>query len=292
MQCSVPLKPFTTLNIGGPAEFLIEAQHSNEIVTAFKLARELDIPIYFLAGCSNVLIDDKGLQGLVIINRTDFIEWNPGGSIDVAGGFNLDRFVYEVSKRNLADLTFAAGIPGSLGGALAGGAGAFGHLVHEYLISAEVLRRDGSVYTAPAEKLGIGYRKSELKERGEIILTARMGNFFNGDAEQLLREVNRIKAEREIKHPGPDFPSAGSFFKNLSPQISGDRRIPTGKLLEEAGAKELRVGDAGVFHKHANIVVNYGNATSAQVNELANQMAECVKQKFGIDLEREVQYLC
>ncbi len=292
LQENIPLAAFTSIKIGGSAEFLVEAHTTDQLLKAFYVARELQLPFYFLAGCSNVLIDDHGLKGLVLINKTSQIQWNDQArTVTVESGYNLDRFVEDVSKRGWADLTFAAGIPGSLGGALMGGAGAFGHLLCEYLLQARVLRRDGGVQTMTVYDLGIEYRTSKARERGDILLDAVMGPFREGDCEPLLAEIRRIKAEREQKHPSIEYPSAGSFFKNLPPQEPGGRRIPAGKYLDEAGCKGMRVGDAGVYPMHANIIVNYGQATAREVNELANQMAQQVKDKFGIELEREVQYL-
>ncbi len=292
LQSHVPLAPYTTLRIGGPAEYLLEVHTAEELIAAYRTCREAHIPFYLFAGCSNLLISDRGLTGLVLINKTDSIVWHEDYTVAVAGGYNLDRLVSETCERGWADLTFAAGIPGSLGGALIGGAGAFGHLVCEYLQTADVLRKDGTVEAVSRDDLGIGYRTSEAKKRGDIILTMKMGPFTPGSKDDLLREADRIRVEREIKHPGPELPSAGSFFKNLPPLEPGGHRIPAGKYLEEAGAKGLRVGDAGVFEKHANIIVNHGHATAEQVNRLADLMAERVQEKFGILLEREVQYLC
>jgi len=291
LKQQVPLAPYTTLRIGGPAEYLLEVHSTDELITAYRAGQDEGLPVYLFAGCSNLLISDRGLAGLVLINKTESIAWGENYTVTVDGGYSLDRLVTDTCERGWADLTFAAGIPGSLGGALIGGAGAFGHLVCEYLLRADILRQDGSVSTVPREELGINYRTSEAKKRGDILLTAVMGPFTPGSKNDLLQEANRIRAERETKHPGPKLPSAGSFFKNLPPRVPGGHRIPAGKYLDEAGVKGLRVGDAGVFEKHANIIVNYGNATAEQVNRLADLMAERVKEKFGIVLEREVQYL-
>jgi UDP-N-acetylmuramate dehydrogenase len=287
----VPLAPYTTLRIGGPADYLLEANTPEDIVTAYRITRDEHIPFLLLAGCSNVLISDDGIRGLVLINKTSAIQWHANYTVTVDSGYGLDTFVVEASERGWGDVSFAAGIPGSLGGALIGGAGAFGHLVHEYLIEADVLQRSGDVTTMRAEELGIGYRTSEARTRGDMILRALMGPFQPGDRAKLVAECHRIKAEREGKHPDCHRPSAGSFFKNLPPAAPGDRRQAAGKYLDEVGAKTLRVGDAGVFEHHANIIVNYGNATANEVNQLADLMAERVKERFGIILEREVRYL-
>ena len=291
VESRVPLAPYTTLRIGGTADLLFEAHRVDDLAEAYRLGLQYQIPIYLLAGCSNVLISDEGLRGLVIINRTGEIAWHDDYTLLADGGYNLDQLVCETAARGWADLTFAAGIPGSLGGALVGGAGAFGNLVHHYLLDADILKRDGRRETVPVADLGISYRTSEAKKRGDIILWARMGIFSSGDSASMSRETDRIKAERRAKHPDVHLPSAGSFFKNLPPAEPGGMRIPAGKLLEAAGVKRLRVGGAGVFEKHANIIVNYGSATAADVNTLADEMAARVKAQFGIELEREVQYL-
>jgi len=291
LQRNVVMAPFTSIKIGGPADFFIEARTPDDLIFAFRLTQELDIPFHFFGGCSNVVIADAGLRGLVVINKIEHIEWQDDFKDLVGGGYNLDQFVAEVSRRGWADLTFSAGIPGSVGGALVGGAGAFGHLVHEFLDEARVLQRDGAVKKMTIDELGIEYRTSAAKKRGDIILEALMGPFTPGNVSELLAEIANIKQQREGKHPGPNLPSAGSFFKNLPPKNPGEWRTPAGKLLDEVNAKELRIGDAGVFEKHANIIVNYGNAKAADVDALANIMAERVKEKFGIELEREVQLL-
>lgn len=292
LQCEIPLARYTTLRIGGPAQFLLEIESTEDLIDAFRLAKENQIRFYFLAGCSNVLISDAGLRGLVAINKTHSIHWREDYTVRVAGGYSLDCFVSELCERGWSDLSFAAGIPGSVGGALAGGAGAFGHLVCEYLREANVLHQDGSVETLLANQLGIQYRSSDVKKRSEIILDAVLGPFSPGHADELMDACRHIRAERETKHPGRDRPSAGSFFKNLPPSEPNGRRTPAGKLLEEAGVKHLRFGDACVFEKHANIIVNDGNATAEDIDRLANEMARRVQEKFGIILEREVQYLC
>ncbi|MBN2329636.1 MAG: FAD-binding protein, partial [Candidatus Omnitrophica bacterium] len=161
LQTNASLKPYTTLRIGGPARFLIEVEKRANLIEAYRLALNYRIPFYFLAGCSNVLISDDGLPGLAVINRCRSIEWRGDRTVRIEGGCSLDRFVTELSKRGWADLSFAAGIPGSVGGALAGGAGAYGRLVCEYLQQADVLHCDGGVETMAAEGLGIQYRSSE-----------------------------------------------------------------------------------------------------------------------------------
>ncbi len=282
---------YTAFKIGGPAEYLLEATSTDDIIEAKRLAIKINIPFYFLAGCSNVLISDDGLPGLVVINKTSSIEWCDDYSVQVDSGYNLNQLVVEVSQRGWGNLSFAAGIPGSIGAALAGGAGAYGHLVCEFLIDANILEDDGTVKTIQSKELDIEYRTSSLKKHNSIMLYATLGNFKPVDPVELMETCHKLLEERELKHPSIDLPCAGSFFKNLAPSQPGERRTPAGKLLEEAGVKPLRFGGAGIFEKHANIIVNYGGATAADVNNLADEMARRVKDKFGVTLEREVQYL-
>lgn len=291
LRLNVPLAPYTTIRIGGPAEFFLEATDIEQIIIAREICSRLGIRFTFLAGCSNVVIADEGLPGLVVINNTQQIEWRSNHTVLVDGGYDLDTFIAEASQRGWGDLTFSAGIPGSLGGGIVGGAGAFGHLIYEYLIQAEMLRANGEIVSMTAEDLGITYRDSYARQRGDILLRAEMGPFTETEPQLLLQEIQRIKELRDSKHPGWDLPSAGSFFKNLPPQEPGGRRIPAGKYLDEVGAKGLQVGGAQVFEKHANIIVNRGGATAADVDALANRMAAMVKAKFDIDLTREVLYL-
>ena len=285
------LAPYTTLQIGGPAEFFLEATSQEQLIAAYRAASDLGLRFIFLAGCSNVLIDDAGLKGLVVVNKTQAIEWHDDFTVHIDGGYNLDQFITEASQRGWGDISFAAGIPGSIGGAIVGGAGAFGNLVHEFVLQARILRKDGSIDTVPVESLGITYRNSEARRRGDILLEAHMGKFEPASQDALFENINKIKAQREIKHPSIHEPSAGSFFKNLPPAEPGGWRTPAGKYLDEAGVKGMRVGHAGVFDKHANIIINLGGATCEDVNQLAQQMAAAVKDQFNIQLEREVQYL-
>ncbi|MGC9329755.1 MAG: FAD-binding protein, partial [Candidatus Hinthialibacter sp.] len=139
LKTNASLKPYTTLRIGGAARYLIEVQECSTLIESYRLALKHSVPFYFLGGCSNVLISDDGLPGLVVINQCRSIEWRDDRTVRIEGGCSLDYFVTELSRRGWGDLTFAAGIPGSTGGALAGGAGAYGRLVCEYFQQADVL---------------------------------------------------------------------------------------------------------------------------------------------------------
>ncbi len=289
---NVQLAPHTWIHVGGPAEFFLEVHDEETLLQALNFTREHGMPCTFLGGGSNVFADDDGLDGLVLVNRIEITDWRESAHYAVvSAGYDLDTFVYEASERGWADLTFAAGIPGTIGGGLVGGAGAYGQLIYEFVERARICRPDGTVETVPVEALGIQYRESEALERGDIVLKVFFRPFAQAKPETLLQRIEEIKADRRQKHPPENLPCAGSFFKNLPPSEPGGWRIPAGKLLDECNAKSMSSGGAAVFEKHANIIVNTGSATAHDINTLADRMAAAVQEKHGIKLVREVHYL-
>ena len=289
---SIPLAPYTWMRVGGAAEYLIEAHRIDQIVRAHAFCRRRGMPFVLLGGGSNVVVEDAGLDGLVVINRAAHLRWNPATrKVTVGAGFDLDRLVTRVSALGLGDLSFAAGIPGTVGGGLVGGAGAYGRLLAEMVASARVLRADGSLAQTPVTDLGVSYRHSDALERGDLVLAVTCGPFARSDPSLLAARIAEIKADRAGKHPPPELPCAGSFFKNLPPPHPGDQRVAAGRILDECGAKQLHHGGAAVFARHANIIVNTGTATAADIRHLAERMATLVFDRYGVVLEREVRYL-
>ncbi|HQL62659.1 MAG TPA: UDP-N-acetylmuramate dehydrogenase [bacterium] len=286
----VHLSGYTTFRIGGPAEILAEANNEHSLLQVVEYCRKKGSPCRFMGGGSNLLVADEGLAGVVLLNKVRFVEWKEPCSVRVSGGFPLDEFVSLLAEKGWAGLDFAAGIPGTVGGGLAGGAGAYGNLLGDFLDSARILDVYGNIRETAPSALGIGYRESKTRDRGDLILDATFHRLQPAPPEQVQAKIREIKSERASKHPGSDLPSAGSFFKNLPPSEPGGKRIPAGKLLDEVGAKGLRVGDAEVFEKHANIIVNRGKATARDVNNLADEMAKRVYDCYGIQLNREVLY--
>ncbi|HDI59839.1 MAG TPA: UDP-N-acetylmuramate dehydrogenase [Desulfobacteraceae bacterium] len=286
------LAPWTWMKVGGPAEFLVEVERIEDLVAAHAICRRSKAPFTLLGDGSNVLIDDDGLAGLVVINRVAHLDWDDKKRQVIAGaGFSLDQLVEAVSSRGWGDLTFAAGIPGTVGGALAGGAGAYGRLLAEMVCAARVLAPDGTVDDLPVAALGVRYRDSDILRRGQILLEIIFGGFQAASTACLAERIVAIKADRALKHPPSHLPCAGSFFKNLPPPAPGVSRIAAGLLLDRCGAKGLRQGGAAVFDRHANIIVNTGGATAADILALADQMARLVHCRHGVRLEPEVRYL-
>ncbi len=285
---SVPLNSLTTLRVGGPASILCRVGNPEQAVRFQALALERDIPFFILGGGSNVLADDRGFRGLILHVSTENFDLK-GDTIRAGTGVSFDGLIERTLDAGLTGLEFASGIPGTLGGALVGNAGCYGHEIGEFLVEALLLRPDGRLETVGPEDFGFRYRETDLRETGTIVLEAVL-KLQRGDVDQAASLRREKILDRRTKHP-VDLPSAGSWFRNLPPAEQGGRRRAAGVLLEQAGAKDMIEGDARVFAKHANMIINTGGATSADVLKLAARMKSGVLEKFGIQLVEEVRYL-
>jgi UDP-N-acetylmuramate dehydrogenase len=286
----VPLAPFTTFRIGGPAELFVEATSRDALVGAVTSARAHHVPVFVLAGGSNLLVDDRGVRGLVVRNLAAEVRID-GDRVTVGSGLGLGDLLEAAAAASLAGLEFAAGIPGSVGGAVYGNAGAYGKSMQDVLVRATLLTPDGRVVEVGPEALGFTYRMSTLKASGDLVLDATF-QLAPGDQAAIRRQMAETIHVREAKHPDPArFGSAGSYFKNLPPAAPGARRTPAGLLLEQAGAKGLAVGRAMVAAEHANFIVNPGGATAADVLALAERLKALVRDRFGVALEEEVLFV-
>jgi len=288
LRARVPLAPMTTLKIGGPAEWYYPAQTKDELVLALRVARAAKIPLTLLGDGSNVLISDQGIRGLVVHNRANRIE-RQGDSLYAEAGALLSDLVERSRTEALTGLEFAAGIYGTVGGAVFGNAGAYGKSMADILTWTEVLAPKGVEERHPPEKMGFAYRRSACAEHGWVVLACKVA-LARGDRATIGVEIERILVIRATKLP-TDLPSAGSYFKNIEDPEAEFGKIPAGKLLEEVGAKALRVGDAAVYERHANVIVNLGHATAADVLALAEQMKTRVQERYGIVLKSEVRFL-
>lgn len=285
---SVLLRDLTTLRIGGPAELVCPIQNPSQAQRFQELARQVGLPSFILGGGSNLLAADEGFAGVVLLVATDRLA-QEAEIVTAGAGLVFDQLIAGSLDRGLTGLEFASGIPGTVGGALVGNAGCYGHEIGEFLLDALVLLPDGSLTTLGAADFGFGYRTTRVRETGAVILEARF-RLERGDAEAArLVRLEKIR-DRRLKHP-VDLPSAGSWFRNLPPERPGGLRRAAGQLLEQAGAKDMREGDAQVFEKHANIIVNAGRATCANVLRLAARMKQAVKERFGVELQEEVRRL-
>ncbi len=262
---NVSLAPYTTLGVGGPARYLVEVRTVAETREAVGLKEKWVV----IAGGSNLLISDDGYDGLIIVNRM------PGS------GMMLNDLVDQMNGRGLAGMECLAGIPGTVGGAVYGNAGAYGQTISDHLKGVTTL----SGYW-PKEKCGFGYRESIFKKNKEIILEVDF-DLPKGDKEALTAKSHEIRELRKKKYP-PDMRCPGSFFMNL--WVEG-RKVAAGYFLEQVGAKGRRLGGAAVADYHGNLIYNAGGAKAAEIWELARQLQEEVQKKFGVALVPEVQLL-
>lgn len=289
---NVPLAQNTTFRIGGPASHFCISRTTNELMAAVEAASDAGLTWQVIGEGSNILASDEPIDKAIIAFLGDTSPtFDEAGNIVVSGGTSLSRLVKFCTDRELEGLEALVGIPGTVGGAIAGNAGAYGMTISSRLHRIKLMDRAGMIRFAESHELEFDYRTSCLKASGEVVLEATF-RLTHGDGGAIRENIARYWTDRESKHPDyRNVPTAGSFFKNLPPPPGESKRRAAGEYLEQVGAKELRVGDAGLWHKHANIVVNHGHATAKDVLDLTSEMARRVYDRFDITLEREVSYL-
>lgn len=278
-----PMRLHTTFRIGGPAQFFVIPRTQEEASEAVRLCRSEGAPYYIIGNGSNLLVSDKGYRGVVIQLFKEFSDINIEGTrIRAQAGASLAKIAAEALRAGLAGFEFAAGIPGTLGGACIMNAGAYGGEMKDVLLAVTVLTKDGEIREIPREELDMGYRTSRASREGWIVLGATI-ELARGDEKEIRAKMEDLKQRRTDKQP-LEYPSAGSTFKRPEGYF-------TGKLIQDAGLKGLRVGDAMVSEKHSGFVVNCGNATAADVDGLIRLVQEKVREDSGITLEPEVRRL-
>lgn len=294
-----PLRHHTTFRIGGPADWFVAAKTPDVLVATLAAAHALRLPVFLLGGGSNLLVSDAGFRGVVVRNACDAVRFD-GTAVLVEGGADYLELIRACEARALAGLAYAAGIPGSVGGALYGNAGCYGQDLGSRVIECTVTTLDGAqVETLPAGWFEFAYRDSRLKREPRAVLSCLL-QLEAGERGAIAREIEEKLEIRRVKHPRwREEPTAGSYFKNLPPGFQvpglphspGTRRVPAGALLDACDCRGLRVGDALVYAKHANILVNAGRATARDVLALAETMKARVRERFGVELEEEVMFL-
>lgn len=278
-----PMKKHTTFRTGGPALYFVTPSCEKEIASVVNLCRREKMPYYILGNGSNLLVSDKGYDGVIISMTKGFSQIEVRDQVITAGsGALLSRIARTALEESLTGLEFAAGIPGTLGGAVVMNAGAYGGEMKQVLQSVSVLTKDGQVKEIPAEELELGYRKSCIQREEYIVLSAEI-LLKQGEKSEIQAQMEDFAARRREKQP-LEYPSGGSTFKRPEGYFAG-------KLIEDAGLKGFTVGGAQVSEKHSGFVINRNGATSADVYELCRQVQARVKEKFGVDLEMEVKRL-
>lgn len=280
VRVNEPLSRHTTFRVGGPADALLLPKDAQEVARALALCREAGEECLVMGNGSNLLVRDGGVRGLVIRLAEPMSGIQVQGTrIRAQAGALLSQVSRAALEGGLTGLEFASGIPGSLGGGMAMNAGAYGGELAQCVREAVVLH-SGWVETLTREELQMGYRTSRVLREGAIVLEATL-ELQEGDREQIRAQMDELNRRRREKQP-LSFASAGSTFKRPQGHFAG-------ALIEQAGLKGLRVGDAQVSELHAGFVINRGHATARELLELIEQVQERVYAHSGVRLETEVR---
>ncbi len=301
LQVNEPLSLHTTLRVGGPADFFYVADNREFLVHTIQAAHELHLPFCLLGEGSNVCVSDRGVRGLVIINRCRAL--NIGTTTTVDAGYNFMKLVVMSMEASLSGLEWGVGIPGAVGGALVSNAGAYRGNIGPIVRSLEVVEEGIRKQVGPTW-MEFSYRDSRLRRKSgdrSVIVSAQLE--LKPDSKKSIRDRARdYQRQRILKQPW--LPSAGSFFKNIEGNFSLANslpglpepmrkmgRIPAAYLSEMCCCKGLTAGGAAVSRRHANFIVNRGGASAENVRELAGIVKKMVLEKFGVLLEEEVLYI-
>lgn len=287
------LKDFTTFRLGGPCTAMLECRDAATLTRIVEALRSRTIDFLVMGFGSNILASDQGVNLVMIryINAQPVIR-REGNNLTTDASTLLDDLILFSIRERLEGLLPLSGIPGTLGGAIAGNAGAHGIDISQTLSCLSLLKPDGRIITMTKEELQFGYRDSAIKHNGDIILAATFALDPGKDPEISQKTHDNIIATRQEKHGDwRTTPSAGSFFRNVLPSSRATRRESAGWFLEQAGAKTLHIGKSHAYEKHANIITCDEGGTAQDTYDLTLAMAKAVKEKFQIDLVREVRIL-
>ena len=289
-----PMNKHTSFKVGGPARYFVKAENLDDLKKALDLAREKGIPFFILGNGTNLLVSDKGFDGVIITLAGDFssIEDLGNGAFKVGAAVPLGRFARSVLKQGFAGIHKLAGIPGTLGGAIYMNAGAYGQEIGTCCTQVTVLDSDGNIREFAASECGFGYRQSIFQKNNAIILSATFllptAASLGKTTADLEAELAECMAKRKASQP-LNMPNAGSTFKRLSVGAADTpAQIAPGYYIEQAGLKGYRIGDAEVSTVHANFIVNAGGATASDIKQLSEFVQQKVTEKFGIKLHREI----
>ena len=278
-----PMKKHTTFRVGGPARALVEPGSAEDVKSVVEFCKSEQIPYYIVGNGSNLLVGDKGFRGAIIqLYKSMGTFQVEGNQITAQAGCSLAQIANAALDAALTGFEFAAGIPGTLGGAVVMNAGAYGGEMKDVLTSVRVMTEEGEIMELPAEELGLGYRTSIIPEKRYIVLGAVI-SLTEGKKEEIKAQMDDLRQKRVSKQP-LEYPSAGSTFKRPEGYFAG-------KLIQDSGLKGFTVGGAQVSEKHSGFVINKGNATAADVMELIRQVTAKVKEDTGVTMEPEVKQI-
>lgn len=278
-----PMKKHTTFRVGGNADYFVMPQNETEVKDVVALCKKTSMPYYILGNGSNLLVGDKGYRGVIIQIYKEMNDIQvDGDKVKAQAGALLSRIGNAALEAELTGFEFAAGIPGTVGGAVVMNAGAYGGEMKDIIVNATVLTQEGDIITLNKEELELGYRTSVITKKGYVVLEAEY-QLQKGDREAIRARMDELKCQRVTKQP-LEYPSAGSTFKRPEGYFAG-------KLIQDAGLRGFQVGGAEISEKHCGFVINKDQATAADIIELMRQVSEKVMQEFGVKLEPEVKTL-
>lgn len=273
----------TTFRIGGPADYFVMPDDTEELAAVLKLCKEEQMPYFILGNGSNLLVGDEGFRGVVIQLYKNFDGCSiEGTTVTARAGAMLIRVAKEAGKAGLTGLEFASGIPGTIGGAMVMNAGAYGGEMKDVVTEVTVLTKDGEVKVLSNEEMNFRYRGSVVEDEGYIVLEAVM-ELEEGNVEEIKARMDELSLQRRTKQP-IEYPSAGSTFKRPEGYFAG-------KLIQDAGLRGYTVGGAQVSEKHCGFVINAGGATAADVMNLMKDVSDKVNAQYGVTLEPEVKQI-
>ena len=292
LRRNVPLAPYTTFKIGGPADLLFEADTADALATAILTARQQQVPYFVLGLGANVLIADKGIRGLVIRNVATHTVFHDDGRVWVESGAVMSQLIPEAVRRGWSGLEHYVGIPSTVGGAIWQNLHFLSPaperertmFIAEVFVSADILSEENERKTVDKDYVKFGYDDTVFHHRRDVALAATF-QLEKKDPAIMHKIMQENLSWRGSRHPWLDWhPSAGSIFK----KIEG---VGAGRLVDACGLKGYRIGDAQISHIHANIMVNLGDATSADVIALVRHAQKMVKEHSGYDLEPEINFV-
>ena len=298
LKLNQPLSKHTTFKVGGPAKYFIEVRSRENLVKLLNFLSAEGILYLILGSGSNLLISDKGFDGVVIKNHTSKFDLI-NNELTAESGVIFGQLTALAAREGLAGLEWAAGLPGTVGGAVRGNAGASGGEIKDVLSEIEIWK-DGEVSIIKPTDCAFGYRESIFKHGGGIVLGAKF-SLKRGIKEEILKKMQEIIAKRIAYYP--PYPSAGSFFKNIAidklpknfieynDKMLSAGRLPVGWLNEKAGLKGKRIGGAMISQQHGNFIINYDQAKAEDIIKLVEEVKGEVYNRFNIELEEEVQII-
>jgi len=316
---NIPLAQYTTFKIGGKARYFFVAQSRKDLINAIKVAKKLKLPLFILGGGSNVLFSDTGYKGLVIKCQISNVKFPRAGAtfggagrsrknsqIYAEAGTKLKDLVNASFKKSLTGLEWAMGIPGTLGGAIFGNAGAFSSTIGDIIASVEVFdTKTFKIKKNPAKSCKFSNKDSIFKKKKNLIILSAILKLKKGEKREIKKKIKECSNYRKKNHP-LNFSSAGCVFKNCNLKIQNKKllkkfpelnkfnqgkNIPAAYLIEKCRLKGKKIGQAQISEKHANFIINLGKAKAREIKKLIKLIRQKVKKKFGITLEEEIQII-